>query len=136
MNAKELLEVCLPRLSVRQMLSQSMQEARDLPSKESWKEALEACMEARHLRSIQFTLISDSQDLLEGGQDHWFCPGTTAMSAATFDDRYDKAVFSLRLVEYKPKDRVLLWRTGLEKCMTCVRCIEGYVRAKAILVEQ
>ena len=86
--------------------------------------------------AFNFKLIYDSQDLLEGGQDHWFCPGTTAMSAATFDDRYDKAVFSLRLVEYKPKDRVLLWRTGLEKCMTCVRCIEGYVRAKAILVEQ
>lgn len=71
--------------------------------------------------------------LLSQSDDHWFCSNDGSKKA---DKQYkqalfDVACFNVRLIGFKPTNKVLDWRKHLEHLLTsCHFCVAGWVKAQ------
>lgn len=69
---------------------------------------------------------------------HYYCPGDAADPACSreYEGRYQVSVFLLRLVQFKSKDRIARWKANADGCLSsCVRCVDGYHKAKVLYLE-
>lgn len=66
---------------------------------------------------------------------HYFCPGEDEASQQQHAGRYQIAVFLLRLSQFKSKNQIAQWKDRVDSCLTsCVKCVEGYHRGKALYI--